>query len=308
MAKQKYAARTAKVLKKGIADAEKYRWVRDRPADGIVKIKPSQIKTQPELFQIREFSFGLRQTDSEHVKKLARAIRTVGELDPLVVIRIGSEWICVDGHHRIEAYKKAEWRDPIKCVWFDGSVREAVDEFMRLNGKDRLNVPQRDRLETAWKLVLLGGHSKAEIVELCCVGDGSVAHMRRLAKVYGLKDEAGSKLFRKQLGVPLDEASWTSARLAFIGVEPKERDDEEEAAKLAKRINSRLTNLLSRDPRITARALAIYDPDLPKALIAAWRDRDPRIEDPEESVDLGPKKWSRPLPTGWKRGDPFPSP
>jgi hypothetical protein len=307
MAKQKYAARTAKVLKKGIADAEKYRSVRDRPADGIVKIKPSEIKTQPELFQIREFSFGLKQTDGEHVKKLARAIGTVGELDPPVVIKIGSEWICVDGHHRIEAYKKTEWRAPIKCVWFNGSVTEAVDESMRLNGKDRLNVPQRDRLETAWKLVLLGDHSKAQIVELCCVGDGSVAHMRRVVKVYGLEGEVASKLFRKQLGVPLDEASWTSARLAFAGVEPKERDDEEEAAKLAKRINSRLTNRLSRDPRITARALALYDPDLPKALMAAWREQDPRLEEAEEDVGSGGNKRWTPLPKGWKRGDPLPS-
>ena len=189
MGKQKYVRRSAKTLKEGVARAEKLRSVRERPADGIVSVKPFQIKVQPEVFQIREFSFGLRNTDNEFVKKLARAIGTAGELDPPVVIKIGGEWICVDGHHRIEAYKKAGWRQPIKCVWFNGTVREAVDESMRLNSKDRLNVPQRDRLEMAWKLVILGDHSKAEIVKLCGVGEGSVAHMRRITTVYADKND-----------------------------------------------------------------------------------------------------------------------
>lgn len=297
--------RSAKALKEGIARAEKLRSLRGRPADGIISVKPFQIRMQPEVFQIREFSFGLRNTDNEFVKKLARAIGTVGELDPPVVIKIGGEWICVDGHHRIEAYKKAGWRQPIKCVWFDGTVREAVDESMRLNSKDRLNVPQRDRLEMAWKLVILGDHSKAEIVQLCGVGEGSVSHMRRITRVYADKNDVGAKLFRKQLAVPLEDASWTSARLAFAGVEPKERDDEERAAKLARRINSKLTNLLSREPRITARALTIYDPELPTALMNEWEKQDPRLEDAEDTEPSKPTKTWRPLPKGGKTGDPL---
>lgn len=284
MGNQRYVKRTAKVLKTEMAIAERLRSVRKRPADGIVSIKPFQIKTLPELFQVREFSFGLKSTDTEYVKKLLRAINTVGELDSPVVIRIGKKWVCVDGHHRIGAYNRAGWRSPIKCVWFGGTVREAVDESMRLNGKDRLNVSQRDRLEMAWKLVLLGDHSKAEMVTLCCVGEGSVAHMRRVKKTYDLKGDVGAKLFRKQLGLPLEESSWTNARLAFAGVEPKERDDEEDAAKLARRINSGLTNLLSRNPSITARALAIYDPNLPSALMDAWKGQDARLEDGEDTT------------------------
>ena len=103
--------------------------------------------------------------------------------------------------------------------------------------------------------------------------------------------------------MPLEDASWTSARLAFAGVEPKERDDEERAAKLARRINSKLTNLLSRDPRITARALAIYDPDLPSALMEAWRKKDPRLEDAEEA---SPGKVWTPLPKTVGPGEPLP--
>jgi len=295
MAKQRYVKRTAKALREGIANAEKYRSVRERPADGVVSVKPFQIKTRPELFQVREFSFGLRQTDNGHVKKLIRAIGMVGELDPPVVIKIGTEWICIDGHHRLEAYAKAGRRDLIKCVWFGGTVKEAVAESMRLNSKDRLNVPQPDRLETAWKLELLGDYSKAEIVTLCGVGEGTVAKMRVIRKLYADKNDSGAKLFRKRLGGPLEESSWANARLVYAGVEPKERDDEEKAATLAKRLNARMTNLLSRDPRITARALAMYDPSLPEALMEAWNEQDPRLE---EADGLKPcKQWGDPLPS-----------
>jgi hypothetical protein len=53
-------------------------------------------------------------------------------------------------------------------------------------------------------------------------------------------------------------------------VESKEIDDELRAVRLAKRIRARLTNLLSRDPKVTARALALYDPELPKGITDAW--------------------------------------
>jgi ParB/Sulfiredoxin domain len=270
MAKQKYVRRVAKALKDAIEKAECGHDVRHRPADGIVSIEPWKIETRPEMFQIRRFTYGHKDTDIEYVKKLERTIGIVGELDAPVVIKIDGEWVCVDGHHRIAAYNRTGWRDPIRCLWFEGTVREAVDESMRLNGKDRLNVSQQDRLERAWELVILGKHSKAEIVKLCGVGEGSVAHMRRIKKTYE-EGDVGSKLFRKRLGMPLEEASWATARLAFVGAEPKERDDEERAAKLARRINSKLTNLLSRDPRVTARALEIYNPELPSALMKVWK-------------------------------------
>jgi ParB/Sulfiredoxin domain len=125
--------------------------VNDNPKgqEAFTELLPGEIVLRPELFQPREFSFGLRQTDPDHVKKLARAIGIQGELDPVLVIKLGKRFVCVDGHHRLEAYKKEKWTKPIKCEWFGGSLREAVDESMARNAKDRLNVPQADRLEAA---------------------------------------------------------------------------------------------------------------------------------------------------------------
>ena len=282
MGKDEYVKRTAKVLKEQMAIAERARSVKNRPAHGTVYLKPASIKMRPELFQVREFSYGLRNVDKDHVKKLERAIGTAGELDPPVVIKLGREWVCVDGHHRIEAYKRtASWKQ-IKCNWFGGTVREAVDESMLLNSKDRLNVPQPDRMEAAWKRVVLDMGSKADIVKLCGVGEGSIAAMRRIKKAYEAND-AGGKLFRKRLSVKLDEATWVNARLTFAGVEAKEIDDEERAAKLARSLHSRMTNLLSRNPRVTARALRLYDSELPRAPTEAWAEQDTRLDDAKDS-------------------------
>jgi hypothetical protein len=96
-----------------------------------VLLMPSEIKTRPELFQVREFSFGAIDTDPDHVKTLARNIGIHGELDPITVIKLGTKFVIVEGHRRVGAYKSVPWTQPITCKWFAGSVREAIDESMR---------------------------------------------------------------------------------------------------------------------------------------------------------------------------------
>jgi hypothetical protein len=241
-----------------------------QPADGrtqIVKLKPKQIIIRAELFQPREFLFGGRDTDKRHVERLARRIKNVGELDPIVVIKLGGQWVCVDGHHRVTAYKKSKRTEEIKCEWFAGSVREAMDEGMRRNAALKLEVPLADRQEEAWKRVLIGGWSKRQIVETCSIAEGTVSVMNRVrARYYGDDDSDATEQFRRSVG-KLKATSWSIASLANRNAEPKDRDDEQRAQSLAKNMRSRLTDMLSRDPAVTARALAIYDPALPGPLI-----------------------------------------
>ena len=284
----KKPAYTAKELKEAIAKAEQQITTVGRPkgAHATVKLLPSQIEIRPELFQPREFSFGLRKTDPDHVKKLKRALSVKGELDPIIVIKLGKKWVCVDGHHRLEAYKADGWTKPIVCEWFGGSVREAVDESVIRNEKDHLNVSQSDRLEAAWKRVLLGWGSKAQIVNICGVGDGTVAQMRRVA-TRGRELSKLGDVMRNNLGVPLMETSWSQAKLAYLGVEQKEISEELRAERLARRMRARLTNLLSRDPKITARALQLYDPELPKGITEAWRAPNPVSFIADEQDDEG---------------------
>jgi hypothetical protein len=266
------AYNTAKAFQDALEKAERQITTAGRPtgADATVEVLPSAIEIRPELFQPGEFSFGLRGTDKDHVKKLARFIGIQGELDPIVVIKLGKKFVCVDGHHRLEAYKKENWTSPIKCEWFGGSVREAADQSITRNAKDRLNVPQADRLEQAWKRVLLGWWSKAEIVRLCGVGDGTVAQMRRVMEHWRKRDALGNEFRRNLGGGNLYETSWAQAKLAWLGVGASEIDDELQAVRLAKRLRARLTNILSRNPAVTARALTLYDSELPKGIAEAW--------------------------------------
>jgi hypothetical protein len=230
-----------------------------------VDLRPDQVEMRPELFQPREFAFGAKDTDKQYVKKLAGEIETAGELDPILVIRLGEAWVCVDGHHRVRAYQRAEWEGTIKCEWFGGSVREAVDEGMRRNRTVKLEVHRADRQEQAWKRVLLGWGSKSEIVRLCGVSDGIVALMRRVKALANDHTEDG-EAFQRRLGAPITEKSWSLARLAYEGAEQKKIGIEERAGRLARNIRSRLEDRLSEDPEVTARALAIYDPELPGPL------------------------------------------
>jgi hypothetical protein len=79
----------------------------------------------------------------------------------------------------------------------------------------------------------------------------------------------GGEAFQRRLGAPITEKSWSLARLAYEGAEQKKIGIEERAGRLARNIRSRLEDRLSEDPAVTARALVIYDPELPGPLTMA---------------------------------------
>lgn len=154
-----------------------------------------------------------------------------------------------------------------------------MDQSITLNKKDKLNVPQQDRLEEAWKRTMLDWGSKREVRLKCSVSDGVIGHMRRV-KAQAQSPDADGKLFRERLHVTspaqalgiLMEKTWSMTKLTHLGLDKKDFSDETRAARLARLINSKLTNTLSREPGITARALRLYDPELPEKLIEAWRN------------------------------------
>jgi hypothetical protein len=186
-----------------------------------------------------------------------------------LVIKIGGTWTCVDGHHRLEAYRKEKRTEPIKCEWFGGTVREAVDESVARNDIYKLPIGHADRFEAAWKRVLLDWGSKAEIVALCCVSEGIVAMMRRVKKRYGDDDQWAMDFRSRLLGRPLMEVPWSSARMAYLMSEPVDTSKEKRAAKLARQLAARMTDVLSRDPVVTAKALELYDQELVEPLAEA---------------------------------------
>jgi ParB-like nuclease domain len=269
MARKQRLKVTARVVSRALAQAEE---ILKRPtgsANGthLVDLKPSEVDTWPELFQPRKFSEGLREVDATHVKNLGVRIGRKGELDPIIVVKLGIQWVCVDGHHRVAAYRAQKWKGTIRCEWFPGSVAEARDVSFLKNEVAKLAMQQSDRFEEAWRRVVMGQGSKREIVRITGASDGMVAMMRRVLKSFVAQDVPGKKL-KEQIG-DIREATWSNTRAAWVGIEAGEFDAQAEAAKLARSLTSRLTNRLSKNAEVTARALWIYDPWLCEPLSQA---------------------------------------
>lgn len=287
---------TAIAVKEAEARLERPEGADGRPV--YVEVLPKDIRTRLELFQPRRPGYGLRELDTSNVNRLAQRIKRKGELDPVVVVKLetanpytgeldGHEWVVVDGHHRIAAYLKAKWQGTIKCEWFAGTIREAVDESLRRNEIIHLPVQQGDKHEDAWKRVLLGWGSKKDIVTLTGTSDGIVARMRRAVKWHHeqttgkARTPMGEKLVTV-LGADLRVHKWTEVNRVILDITPKEWSLDEAAAKLAGQLVRRMTNTLSNDPEVTARALWLYDQDLCPMLVEALRARIQAAKDDEE--------------------------
>jgi ParB-like chromosome segregation protein Spo0J len=222
----------------------------------------------------------------DHILDLTRALRDGARLPPILVFPVGREYYVIDGHHRLAAYETAGWTKVIPAQVFAGTLREATRVALRRNSRNQLNITKRDRLSAAWRLVKEEDQedSIASISEDSGVSQSTVSNMR--AVLAALKDK----------GVSPDDIvglSWNSARLRANGrdEEQPELEDwlEAEATKLVDDIvRCKLGGRLTKNPDITALALAKLNEDLPAALIEYWQDE---FNDEEREFDphaLGP--------------------
>ncbi|UWU69141.1 hypothetical protein [Bradyrhizobium sp. NC92] len=252
-----------------------------------VQVPPQDIRERLELFQPRRPGYGLSKVDTRHVNSLATRIQRK-DMDPPLVVKLrttnpyteavdGHEWVVVDGHHRLAAYRKLKHTAPIRCEWFAGTVREATDESLRRNEKTHLLVQQGDKHEEAWKRTLLGWGSKREVVKLTGAGEGTVAKMRRAIRCHqgfnkteqSAADRLWGEKLNREFGTDLRAHTWNKVNGVLLDLTPKEWDVNDAAAKLSRALVTRMTTKLSEDPEVTARALWLYDRDLCPQLIEA---------------------------------------
>ena len=149
------------------------------------------ITTRTEVFQFRHFD-----VDPHHVETLSAVLSHGNPLDRLSLWRDpeSKELVVIDGHHRLEAYRQARWREPIPVSIYTCDIDHARLIALRENGKTRLPLTNEERMDAAWMLVSLNSseYSKRVIVRTTGVGDGTVANMRRTRKALLKKDaEAG---------------------------------------------------------------------------------------------------------------------
>ncbi len=147
------------------------------------------IKTNEEVFQHRSLT---EEAAADHTLTLAKAIKRqpgTGKrgphgpreprLEPITVWWDGRDWICVDGHHSLAAYRLARHPNPVPVRTLRGfTLDEAIRASLKGNSKDKLPMTRRCKTEAAWRLTVAGGYSKAEIAGLAQVAKATVATMR----------------------------------------------------------------------------------------------------------------------------------
>ncbi len=243
-------------------------------------IPPSKIKLAPDVFQPRTIA-GAMGEDEGHVRELQRGLKAKGKggvLEAILVIRIGNKTYCVDGHHRLAAYRKERTPYAVPVEWFTGAIREAVFETAKRNSRDRLPMRRREKLEAAWRMTALGGHSKSKIAEATTVAVSTIATMRKTLKLITAdqKDyepyDAGPFDFSHPGPEPRD-MTWEEARsYGKKDVEHNEEWQEKIAMKWAEQLAQAFGKKWGKMPEIAARAIDLYSEGLSRDLIEYWVD------------------------------------
>ncbi|MER8745545.1 MULTISPECIES: ParB/RepB/Spo0J family partition protein [unclassified Mesorhizobium] len=205
----------------------------------------SAITLMPELFQPRD------GVSEKHIGDLTKAIKSVGDLDPLTVIVVGKRTILIDGHHRVEAYGRLRPDREVPISYFEGSPSEAVLAASAANSAAKLPMDSRERQNRAWKLVLVGLYTKPQIARAAGVSERQVANMRSVMKQLGDEALAYSK-------------SWFGASKASKGgydVMDEDRASvwqEELAQRYADGMAKMFSTKMADNPQVAALALEKY--------------------------------------------------
>lgn len=173
----------------------------DRPTE----VHHKDVEMVPNVFQVR----GVVVVES-HVTELLALLRQGRRLDPITLWRCGRHALLVDGHHRVEAYKRfalegnANVRVP--CEWFAGTAVQAMEVAAETNTKVKLAMTHDQRANLAWSMVKAGPErfSKSAIARLSGVSDGTVGTMR--------------KTFRKLVELGQEATTWNAAMAKLKGV------------------------------------------------------------------------------------------
>lgn len=237
-----------------------------------VRVPVSEIETLPELFQPR----GRVELDEHHVGELERGLKISGDLDPILVKWIDAKAHLIDGHHRLEAYRRSGDGRLIPVRAFDGSVKEAVLEAGRANSRAKLPMSPKERQSYAWRLVLLGGYTKSKTAEAAGISERQVAIMRDAKRKLG--------------GDAFDCRDWWRAKRMADGISTTSRTEDEEEAWLeqqaehfAARLAEAFSTKLAANPEMAARALSIYFGRNLGRVVAELREMVPELEDDPEA-------------------------
>jgi ParB-like chromosome segregation protein Spo0J len=151
-----------------------------RVEEGGEQSKPQGIPVQqivilPEIASLRT------PLDEDHLERLVLGLERQGDLTPIHVA--GKEKICIDGHYRLEAYRRAG-RPTIPAIVHETMSRtDCLIYFMEANRANGLPYSKQERIGAARQL-LAQGDSVESVAEDCELREDLVQR---------LKDEMGEQ-------------------------------------------------------------------------------------------------------------------
>jgi hypothetical protein len=266
------------------------------PNASLKKLPLRDIHEEPLVFQLRQDGpTGSLPKSEAHVRALGRAISTAkGQLpgDRIAVWWSGSRWIVVDGHHRLDAYRR--WarsggkrydavRLDVEAV--PGNLNDALKRTASENSKARLQMTKAERLGRAWLLVIRGA-------------EGSVRHLAGITgaskstvgNMYPVRDTLRA---RGMTDHDMMERGWEACYRAFDGPGGLAAGGEPGDATVAAwsdRIRKHFGAFANKHPELFARALADYSREMVVEMIrsGAWEDELEEAADREAfEVDEG---------------------
>lgn len=200
-----------------------------------------------------------QQINVFHVRSLGQSLSRQSDkpLSPLVVFWIGDAWCVIDGHHRLDAYRRMEEKRAVPVIVFSGTLEDAMLEAAKLNSKDKLAMSSGEKCEAAWRLTIGTNKSKAAVMDATGVSNGFVGKARKAMNTLKLNHP----------DTALDSLKWYEARMLADG---KTIDDDysnddwrkAEAQKFADKLSETFGDSLRKHPELFYDALAIYSPKL----------------------------------------------
>lgn len=135
----------------------------------------------PGVFQQRDENRDEYQRE-RHIHELIVAIAQQSVLEPLTIWWGGNGFYLVDGHHRLEAYRRSSVAQPIPVEVFQGTPKEALAKSASGNSHDKLPMTAQEKMNAALRLTLCTDLSLPQVVKATATSASSVKNIRRTVK------------------------------------------------------------------------------------------------------------------------------
>jgi hypothetical protein len=201
-------------------------------------VSPYKLDTEVRLFQPR------RGIDEQLVDTIARAYEEDNVVDRIVVMPMQrGRFMVIDGHHRVEAARKAKVAK-VAIEVFKGTTREALLLAFGANSKRKLEMTPNEKKERIAKMVVMG-FSTAEILPH--------AGLSRAAVFATVKTVKSAQ--QHHPSVDLTEFRWFQIQMMAEGCDPLQSSAQDSEADL-RRLTAKLDRASIKPSRKTARLLA----------------------------------------------------